>query len=238
MNPISILRCAISVALMTAVLAAPSTAQDPGAPRDTLRADLTPEQINQFDVVPPRDGSMIEQNRNSARQVKSEIEGQISALKMAESSAKSRVDIKKATIDVTKAQIEAAKKEKDEPAKLRLESLKKRQEVEQKFLERLADLHSLALQRAEKIRDMAQEREKALEMEVLLAERREALRVVPAGDPAAVGKEREMRDAERRVLDAMGKVADAEREVASKEKEIADRKISLFDVIKEYRQLP
>lgn len=227
-------------ALGLVLLAAPgpSAAQDPGAPVDTLTADPTPDQITGFLVVPLRDRGSIEKERDTAKQAKSELEDQSISLKSAEASAKARVQIKKAKIEVTEARIDAAKKEKDEAGKLRYEAEKKRLEVEKKFLEQLANLHGLALQRAERARDLADARKNALEMELLFGERYDKYRLTPAGDPSAVAKEKEMRDAERKVLEAMGKAADAERELASKEKELAEKKASLFDVIKEYRQLP
>lgn len=209
----------------------------PAAPAvDATGANV--KEITSFECVEPRPDGEIRQELDAAKGDKSAAEAKLATARQSEVSAKGRVEIAKGARDLTKSQLDLAKKEKREADVLRLESLKKRQDLEVKFYEKLASVQTATVAHLNSVKDAAEARQKSCELELLLLERRAAFHGLPAGDPGAPAKEKEMRETERKTLDAMSDRAARDKDAADKEKDLAEKRTDLYEVVTEYRQLP
>jgi hypothetical protein len=232
-------RWTVALAIVLVCLMTPRAgAQTTPAPADTVATSAMAREIVSFECVEARSQGDVARDVDAAKGDKAAAETELATARQIEISAKGRVEIAKGVRDVTKAQLDLAKKEKRDADVLRLESLKKRQELELKFLGQLAGVRSASVDRAAARKDLAETRQKAYEFELLLLERRAALRSLPHGDPAAPAREKEMREAEHKTLEARSDVAARSKDLADKEKDLADRHVDLCELAGEYRRLP
>jgi hypothetical protein len=228
---------ALTLLLVCAVTPPAAAQTTPAAPAvDATGTNV--KEITSFECVEPRPEGEIRQDLDASKEEKSAAEARLAAARQSAVSAKGRVEIAKGARDVTKSQLDLAKKEKRDADVLRLESLKKRQDLEVKFYEKVADVQNAAVERLGAIKDLAEARQKTCELELLLLDRRAAFQGLPAGDPSAPAKEKEMRETERKTLDAMNDLAGKGKDLGGKEKDLAEKRTDLYEVVTEYRQLP
>jgi hypothetical protein len=101
-------------------------------------------------------------------------------------------------------------------------------ETQKQFLDRREALHAAELDQAKAAKRVAVTEEKALEMELQLASRRED-RSRLAGDPtSALRQDAVIRELERKTLEAQRERAEAAKDLASRDQDIAKRRLDLY----------
>ncbi len=191
-----------------------------------------------FDTVEARERDAISRDLDAVREEISDLESRLNSARPIESAAKWRMEPKKKIIDAIKSNLDLAKKERRESDVLRLESLKKRAEAELKFLERVAGMRTADVKRLEKGKEYADARKKALDLELMLNERRAAFKALPEGDPTAPTRQAELYEFEKQALAALSDAAEKGSDAAGRAKEFAEKRNEVYEAIVEYRKLP
>ena len=139
------------------------------------------------------------------------------------------VEVKKQEISTLDAQRKLAEKSKQEAEVAAFEAEKKDAERHKQFLERRVSLHQAEKDAAKARKSLAEATQKALELELQLANRR-GERDRTAGTDAAVAMRHEnvIRELERKVLEALRTAAEREKQVADKHQDIAKRRLELY----------
>jgi len=136
--------------------------------------------------------------------------------------------VKKQEVSTANARVKLADKQKNEADKTSSEVEKKLAERQKEFLERREALHGAELDQAKAAKRLAQAEQRALELELQLANRRNS-RAQSAGDPTAMLQHDEViRELERKTLEAQRQRADAAKDVASRDQDIAKRRLDLY----------
>jgi hypothetical protein len=139
------------------------------------------------------------------------------------------IEVKKQEISTIDARIKLADKSKQETDKITLTAEKKVNERQKTFLERREALHAAEIEEAKASKKLADQSTKALELELQLAQRRQARARAPAGDPTALlSMDQVIRDLEKKTLEAQRDVAQAEKDHAGKHEDIAKRRLELY----------
>jgi hypothetical protein len=199
--------------------------------------DSLGKEVLDFEGVQRRAASDIAHDLDAAQQASTAAEQDRAAAIQLVNVMKARVEVVKQTIDVTKAQLDLAKKEKREADATRLDGVRKREELQMSFLDRLAQLEQALADQAAARKDLSDSRIAALKLENDLEARRVALRSLAPGDKVSPTMEKPVMELEGHALEAISEVASREQDVSGKDKDITERRIAVFEVTKQYREL-
>ncbi len=177
-------------------------------------------------LIEPRSRQDINADLTSMSQLKAQAQMLVSQSKLRQARKQSQADIKKTEIASAKIQIDLAKKEKQAVQQKELEGTKKKLETQQKFLERLRDLHAAEAATQQATADFAQARMDECKME---------LKLYDLGDlnAAAVRMGANARSTQVRVTAALKERANKAGSLADAEKTQADRRKSVLDAYAE-----
>jgi hypothetical protein len=217
-----------SAVLGCAVLSGPAASQsrgDTSTPRGMpasvsatmLRGGEMGELLTVY--LPRRDAEiqrLLDDMRNLQRSAGSEVD----ETRRLASEADGRVRIMKEEIATTRVRRDVAKKAKDESARTELDATLKRQEREQDYLEHLRDALRADADRLDAERTASAARVKALELELQVAKRYEAIVATHTPDApdeycALLGK----------MLEAQKQSADKWRDASDRRKKVAERRL-------------
>ena len=215
---------------------APGQAQVSAVEVDEFQAMAS--EIRSFDAVDVRSREAIDQELEIVGRMIDDIDARLLPAGPVEAAAKGRLQPKQKAIDATKADLDLAKKEKREADALRLDLEKKKLDAELKFLGRVAEMRTAQLEWLKKSRAFAEARKKALDLEMLVADRRTALRELPQDDPSAAVRLSELREFEKEALAAMAESAERGVEAADRKKNVVEKQLKVQEAIAEYAKLP
>jgi len=187
------------------------------------------QQLGFIDVIPSRDVNAIQRQLDLARSNAREADANLAAATEMRARTKGMIEVKKQEISTIDARIKLADKSKQETDKITLTAEKKVNERQKTFLERREALHAAEIEEAKASKKLADQSTKALELELQLAQRRQARARAPAGDPTALlSMDQVIRDLEKKTLEAQRDVAQAEKDHAGKHEDIAKRRLELY----------
>ena len=202
---------------------APVAAPAPGSRSAALSS------LGFVEILSPRPADRIQREIEEAKTDRQEAEAEIRDREGLESQVKAMVEVKKQEISTLDAQRKLAEKSKQEGEVASFEAEKKDAERHKQFLEKRVSLHQAEKDAAKARRSMAEATQKALELELQLANRR-ADRDRASGTDAATAMRHEsvVRELERKVLEAQRLQAEREKQVADKHQDIAKRRLELY----------
>jgi multidrug efflux pump subunit AcrA (membrane-fusion protein) len=206
-----------------AAAAAPAPA--PAAPN---RAAVL-SRLGFVEILSPRSPDRLRRGIEEARTDQREAEAEYSQQEALEDQVKAMVEVKKQEVSTLDAQRKLAEKSKQEGEVATFEAEKKDAERHKQFLERRVSLHQAEKDAARARKNLAESTQKALELELQLANRRADRDRTATTDAAATMRhENVIRDLERKVLEAQRAEADREKQVADKHQDIAKRRLELY----------
>lgn len=211
----------------TAPAAAPA-ASPVAAPAPGSRAAAL-SSLGFVEILSARPVDRIRREIEEARIDQREAEAEVADRQGLEQQVKAMVEVKKQEISTLDAQRKLAEKSKQEAEVAAFEAEKKDAERHKQFLERRVSLHQAEKDAAKARKSLAEATQKALELELQLANRR-GERDRTAGTDAAVAMRHEnvIRELERKVLEAQRTAAEREKQVADKHQDIAKRRLELY----------
>ena len=181
------------------------------------------------EILTPRPADRIQRAIEEAKVDQREAEAEYSEQQGLESQVKAMVNVKKQEVSTLDAQRKLAEKSKQEAEVATFEAEKKDAERHKQFLEKRVSLHEAEKDAARARKNLAESTQKALELELQLANRRGDRDRTASTDAAATMRhESVMRDLERKVLEAQRVQAERERQVADKHQDIARRRLELY----------
>ena len=181
------------------------------------------------ELLSPRPPERIQRAIEQAGIDQREAEAEYSEQQGLESQVKAMVNVKKQEVSTLDAQRKLAEKSKQEAEVASFEAEKKDAERHKQFLERRVSLHEAEKDAARARKNLAESTQKALELELQLANRRADRDRTASTDAAATMRhENVMRDLERKVLEAQRVQAEREKQVADKHQDIAKRRLELY----------
>ena len=167
-------------------------------------------------MIPVRSADRIRAELEVAKATEREADARISETSSQRAQTKALAEVKKQESNTVGARIKAADKEKNEAEKTANEAERKVIDTQRQFLQRREDLHAAEYDQAKAMKKFAVTSQRALQMELELAARRDG-RARVAGDPTAVVREDAVvRELERKTLEAQRERADAAKDVASR----------------------
>jgi hypothetical protein len=179
-------------------------------------------------VIPVRSADRIRAELEVAKATEREADARISETSSQRAQTKALAEVKKQESNTVGARIKAADKEKNEAEKTANEAERKVIDTQRQFLQRREELHAAEYDQAKAMKKFAVTSQRALQMELELAARRDG-RARVAGDPTAVVREDAVvRELERKTLEAQRERADAAKDVASRAQDIAKRRLDLY----------
>lgn len=200
----------------------PAAAPAPAPSRQTVA-----QALGFIDVIPARDPERIQRQLDLAKSNAREADANLAAATDMRARTKGMIEVKKQEISTIDARIKLADKSKQETDKITLNAEKKVNERQKTFLERREALHAAEIEEAKAAKKLADATTKSLELELQLAQRRQARG--PNADPTTVLKQDEViRELERRTLEAQRQQAQAQKDLASKDEDIAKRRLDLY----------
>jgi hypothetical protein len=208
---------------------APTPAAQPAAaPAAPSRAAVL-SSLGFVEILTPRSPDRIRRAIEEAKMDQREAEAEYSEQQGLESQVKAMVEVKKQEASTLDAQRKLAEKSKQEGEVATFEAEKKDAERHKQFLEKRVSLHQAEKDAARARKNLAESTQKALELELQLANRRADRDRTAATDAAATMRhENVIRDLERKVLEAQRVQAERERQVADKHQDIAKRRLELY----------
>jgi hypothetical protein len=181
------------------------------------------------EILSPRSPDRIRGAIEEARTDQREAEAEYSQQQGLEDQVKAMVEVKKQEVSTLDAQRKLAEKSKQEGEVATFEAEKKDAERHKQFLERRVSLHQAEKDAARARKNLAESSQKALELELQLANRRADRDRTATTDAAATMRhENVIRDLERKVLEAQRVEAEREKQVADKHQDIAKRRLELY----------
>jgi hypothetical protein len=181
------------------------------------------------EILSPRSPDRIRGAIEEARTDQREAEAEYSQQQGLEDQVKAMVEVKKQEVSTLDAQRKLAEKSKQEGEVASFEAEKKDAERHKQFLERRVSLHQAEKDAARARKNLAESSQKALELELQLANRRADRDRTATTDAAATMRhENVIRDLERKVLEAQRVEAEREKQVADKHQDIAKRRLELY----------
>ena len=181
------------------------------------------------EILTPRSADRIQRAIEEAKLDQREAEAEYSEQQGLEGQVKAMVEVKKQEVSTLDAQRKLAEKSKQEAEVASFEAEKKDAERHKQFLEKRVSLHQAEKDAAKARKNLAESTQKALELELQLANRRADRDRTAATDAAATMRhENVIRDLERKVLEAQRVQADREKQVADKHRDIARRRLELY----------
>jgi hypothetical protein len=213
-----------------APVAAPAPAAAPvAAPAAAPSRAAALSSLGFVEILTPRAADRIRRDIDEAKLDRREAEAEVADRQGLEEQVKAMVEVKKQEISTLDAQRKLAEKSKQEAEVASFEAEKKDAERHKQFLERRVSLHQAEKEAAKARRSLAEASQKALELELQLANRRaERDRAATADAAAALRHENVVRELERKVLEAQRTQADREKQVADKHQDIAKRRLELY----------
>ena len=179
-------------------------------------------------VVPIRSRDDLRRALDDARMHERDAEATLARATDERAQAKARIEVKKRELSTIDARRKLADTQKDEGAKVALNAEKRAAEAERKLAERLDAVYESEIELAKKSRDLGRADQKALDLELELAERRTERDRAGQTDPAGVRRlEQVIVELEGRVLEARRDRAGVAKDVAGREQKIAERRIAL-----------
>jgi colicin import membrane protein len=187
------------------------------------------EALGFIDVIPARSVERIRNELVSAKADEREADARISETNSQRERTKSMIEVKKRELSTVDARIKLADKQKAEADKTTLTAEKKVGERQKQFLQRREALHGAELDQAKAAKRRADVAQKALELELQLAERRSDRARVATTDPTlALQHDEVIRELERKTLEAQREQAEAAKDVAARDQDIAKRRLDLY----------
>ena len=181
------------------------------------------------EILSPRSPDRIRRAIEDARLDQREAETEYKDQQALEGQVKAMVEVKKQEVSTLDAQRKLAEKSKQEAEVATFEAEKKDAERHKQFLEKRVSLHQAEKDAARARKSYAEATQKALELELQLANRRADRDRTATTDAAATMRhESVIRELERKVLEAQRVEADREKQVADKHQDIAKRRLELF----------
>ena len=181
------------------------------------------------EILTPRPADRIQREIEEARYDRQEAEAEIRDRQGLEEQVKAMVEVKKQEVSTLDAQRKLAEKSKQEAEVASFEAEKKDAERHKQFLEKRVSLHQAEKEAAKARKNLAEATQKALELELQLANRRSSLDRTAASDGAAMMRhESVVRELERKVLEAQRVQAEREKQVADRHQDIAKRRLELY----------
>ncbi len=209
--------------------AAQAPAAVPYAPPSPTAGRTVAEALGFIDVIPVRGAERIRSELESAKAAEREADARISEIGSQRSQTKAMVEVRKQEVSTVEARIKLADKQKQEGDKTALEAEKKVVERQKQFLERREALHGAELDQAKAAKQLGRSEQKALEVELQLAGRREdRANVVGVDATATLRHDEVIRELERKTLEAQRQRAEAAKDVASRDQDIAKRRLDLY----------
>jgi chromosome segregation ATPase len=176
------------------------------------------EALGFIDVIPVRSANRIRNELESAKASEREADARISETSSQRAETKALAEVKKQELSTLDARIKLADKQKNDADKAANQAEKKVVETQKQFLDRREALHAAENDQAKAAKKVAVNQQKALEMELQLAGRRDDRSRV-AGDPTlALRQDAVIRDLERK----------AAKDLASRDQDIAKRRLDLY----------
>lgn len=207
--------------------AAPATA--PYAPASPTAGRTVAEALGFIDVIPVRSQDRIRSELDAAKAAEREADARISETSAQREETKAMIGVKKQEVSTLDARIKLADKQKNEADKTTLEADKKVTERQKQFLERREALHAAELDQAKAAKRLAQAEQRALDLELQLAGRRNDRAQTAGVDATATLRHDEViNELERKTLEAQRQRADAAKDVASRDQDIANRRLDLY----------
>jgi hypothetical protein len=181
------------------------------------------------EILTPRPTDRIQREIDEAKLDQREAETEITDRQGLEDQVKAMVEVKKQEVSTLDAQRKLAEKSKQEGEVASFEAEKKDAERHKQFLEKRVSLHQAEKETAKARKALAQSAQKALELELQLANRRgERDRAATSDAAVALRHENVIRELERKVLEAQRAQAEREKQVADKHQDIAKRRLELY----------
>ena len=181
------------------------------------------------EVLSPRSPERIKREIEQAKVDKREADADYADRQGIEGQVKAMVDVKKQEISTLDAQRKLAEKSKQEAEVASFEAEKKDAERHKQFLEKRVSLHQAEKETAKARKSLAEASEKALELELQLANRRADRDRTPSTDAAGLLRhDNVIRELERKVLESQRVQAEREKQVADRHQDIAKRRLELF----------
>jgi hypothetical protein len=215
--------------------AAAPAAQPATTPAAAVAAPAAPSRaavlssLGFVEILSPRPADRIQRAIEEARIDQREAEAEYSEQQALESQVKAMVEVKKQEVSTLDAQRKLAEKSKQDAEVATFEAEKKDAERHKQFLEKRVSLHQAEKDAAKARKNLAASTQKALELELQLANRRADRDRTATTDPAATMRnENVVRDLERKVLEAQRVEAEREKQVADKHQNIAKRRLELY----------
>ena len=216
--------------------ATPAPAPAPAAAAPTAVAAPAPgsrsaalSSLGFVEILSPRPADRIRREIEEARVDQREAEAEASDRQGLEEQVKAMVEVKKQEVSTLDAQRKLAEKSKQEAEVASFEAEKKDAERHKQFLEKRVSLHQAEKEAAKARKGLAEATQKALELELQLANRRSQRDQVAGADAGvALRHETVIRELERKVLEAQRVQAEREKQVADRHQDIAKRRLELY----------
>ncbi|NNF08610.1 MAG: hypothetical protein HKN21_17745 [Candidatus Eisenbacteria bacterium] len=224
---------ALVLTVLAGVLSVPSPQSAQAVPLTQVLAPSA-DDATFISLVPAREKSQVERERDDAREFRSRAQDGQKMAKDAKSQMETQMDIKKKEIEVVKAQKKAAEKEKKEAEKIKYEADIKSKELELKLLEKRKEMRDTEAKLADAYRHVADSHMKALDRELdLISKRKQWMELMNEGetaDPAKLQKlELSVRDLETKVLKAQIDTANRQSSATDKEKEVFEKRLKVVE---------
>jgi hypothetical protein len=186
------------------------------------------EALGFIDVIPVRSQDRIRSELESAKAAEREADARIAETSSRRAETKALAEVKKQELSTIDARIKLADKQKNDADKTANQAEKKVVQGQKSFLDRREALHAAEHDQAKAAKRVAVTEQKALEMELQLATRRQD-RTHLAGDPtSALRQDAVIRELERKTLEAQRERAEAAKDLASRDQDIAKRRLDLY----------
>jgi hypothetical protein len=214
--------------------AAPTPAAAPAAAPAPTPAGLNSRaaalsSLGFMEILIPRSPDRIQRGIEDARLDQREAETEYNEQESLEGQVKAMVEVKKQEVSTLDAQRKLAEKSKQEGEVATFEAEKKDAERHKQFLEKRVSLHQAEKDAAKARKSHAEATQKALELELQLANRRgDRDRTATTDAAATMRHENVIRELERKVLEAQRVEADREKQVADKHQAITKRRLELY----------
>jgi hypothetical protein len=208
---------------------APAPAAAAPAPTAADRRAAALSSLGFVEILTPRSSDRILRAIEEAKLDLREAEAEYNEQLGLEGQVKAMVEVKKQEVSTLDAQRKLAEKSKQEAEVASFEAEKKDAERHKQFLEKRVSLHQAEKDAAKARKNLAESTQKALELELQLANRRaDRDRTASTDAAASIRHENVYRELERKVLEAQRVQAERERQVADKHQDIAKRRLELY----------
>ncbi|MBA3892514.1 MAG: hypothetical protein H0X69_02305 [Gemmatimonadales bacterium] len=214
-------------AAAVAPTAAPAPA--PVAPSTASTRAAALSSLGFVEILTPRSTDRIRRAIEEAKLDQREAETEYREQQGLESQVKAMVDVKKQEVSTLDAQRKLAEKSKQEAEVASFAAEKRDAERHKQFLEKRVSLHQAEKDAARARKNLGEASQRALELELQLADRRADRDRTASTDPGATMRhENVIRELERKVLEAQRTEADREKQVADRHQDIAKRRLELY----------